>query len=247
MAKARVRTYISGFDEDILRGGIPQGHVVLLRGASGTMKSSMAYYILYRNALQGVPGLYVTLEQSAGSLLEHVASLGLRATAVSDALPVLDLSRGRDFLEKMAGNLESLAPSSMPSGEALLAVLKSKLLELRARWKPQLLVLDSWDALKLILDFRNARAETFMFFEWLRDLGVTSFLVSEEPARDSGAEALDEEFLADGIVYMMMVPVTETSFQRRLQCVKMRSVNQNSDEHTLLFENARFEVARAIG
>ncbi|HVG37081.1 MAG TPA: ATPase domain-containing protein, partial [Thermoplasmata archaeon] len=73
MARPLVKTHIRGFDEDVLRGGIPQGHVVLVRGASGTMKSSLAYYVLYHNALEGAPGLYVTLEQTAAGLLEHIA------------------------------------------------------------------------------------------------------------------------------------------------------------------------------
>src|SRR3972149_3289698 len=56
----------------------------------------------------------------------------------------------------------------------------------------QILAIDSWDAIELVLEFRDRRAETFAFFEWLRDLGVTSFLVSEEPAqgrRDGAPEA----------------------------------------------------------
>src|SRR3990170_5657115 len=109
MGKPLVRTFIRGFDEDVLRGGIPEGHVVLVRGASGTMKSSLAYYILYNNALEGRPGLYVTLEQSAASLLEHVASLGLRATAVSEPLPILDLSQGREQPEEVAGRMAQLS------------------------------------------------------------------------------------------------------------------------------------------
>src|SRR2546428_587970 len=134
MARPLVKTHIRGFDDDVLRGGIPQGHVVLVRGASGTMKSSPAYYVLYHNAL-----------------------------------------------------------------------------------------------------------------EWLRDLGVTSLLISEGPSLGAPPTALEEEFLADGIIHLRLEPVTETAFQRRVQCVKMRSVNQDSDDHTLLFENGRFEVARAIG
>src|SRR5205823_6666331 len=180
MARALVRTHIRGFDDDVLRGGIPQGHVVLIRGASGTMKSSLAYYVLYHNALEGVPGLYVTLEQNAGGLLEHVASLGLKATAVSDALPILDLSRGRDHLEEMVAKIGSMTDATATRDEALMAVLKA-------------------------------------------------------------------EFLSDGIVHLRLEPVTDTAFQRRVQCVKMRSVNQDSDDRTLLFENGRFEVARAIG
>ncbi len=247
MARPLVKTFVRGFDDEILRGGVPQGHVVLLRGASGTMKSSLAYYILYHNALQDVPGLYVTLEQSAGGLLEHVAGLGLQATKVSDALPILDLSRGREYLEELAGKVGEMAGRDLNQGEALLTVLQGKILDLRRRQGFALLAIDSWDALELVLEFSDRRAETFAFFEWLRDLGVTSLLVSEEPPPGAAASALEEEFLADGIVRLRMVPVSETSFQRRIQCTKMRSVNQDGEDHTLLFENGRFEAARAIG
>ena len=204
MARSLVKTHIRGFDDEVLRGGIPQGHVILIRGASGTMKSSLAYYVLYHNALAGTPGLYVTLEQSAGSLLEHVASLGLRATSVSDALPILDLSRGREHLEEMVAKVGAMTDATASRDQALLAVLKGKILELRRKRSFQILAIDSWDA-------------------------------------------LEEEFLADGILHLRLEPVTEVAYQRRVQCVKMRSVNQDSDDRTLLFENGRFEVARAIG
>ncbi len=247
MARALVKTHIRGFDDDVLRGGIPQGHVILIRGASGTMKSSLAYYVLYHNALAGVPGLYVTLEQSAGSLLEHVASLGLKATSVSEALPILDLSRGREHLEEMVAKVGALTDATAGRDQALLAVLKGKILELRKKRNFELLALDSWDALELVLEFRDRRVETFGFFEWLRDLGVTSLLISEEPPLEGRTTALEEEFLADGILHLRLEPVTDVAYQRRVQCVKMRSVNQDSDDRTLLFENGRFEVARAIG
>ena len=42
----RLKTYIEGFDK-ILEGGIPRGHIVLVTGTPGTMKSSLSYYILY--------------------------------------------------------------------------------------------------------------------------------------------------------------------------------------------------------
>ena len=247
MARSLVKTFVRGFDDDVLRGGIPQGHVVLLRGSSGTMKSSLAYYVLYHHALEGSRGLYVSLEQSAGSLLEHVAGLGLQATAVSEALPILDLSGGRERLEEMASKVTEMAGADLSQGEALLAVLQGRLRDLYRRQRFDLLVIDSWDALELILDFRDRRSQTFAFFEWLRDLGVTSFLVSEEPGLGSPATVLEEEFLADGILHLRLEPISATSFQRRIQCVKMRSVNHDSDDRTLLFENGRFEVARAIG
>ncbi len=247
MPRTLVKTHIRGFDDDVLRGGIPKGHVILIRGASGTMKSSLAYYVLYHNALQGTPGLYVTLEQSAGSLLEHVASLGLKATSVSDAFPLLDLSRGREHLEQMVAKVRAMIDAPVGHEQTLLAVLQGKILELRRKRNFELLAVDSWDALELILGFQDRRAETFAFFEWLRDLGVTSLLISEEPPLEGSSTALEEEFLADGIIHLRLTPITAVAFQRRMQCVKMRSVNQDSDDRTLLFENGRFEVARAIG
>jgi len=49
----RVRTFIHGFDEK-LGGGIPEGAIVLLTGEPGTMKSTIAFNILYQNALREV-------------------------------------------------------------------------------------------------------------------------------------------------------------------------------------------------
>ena len=53
MARPLVKTHIRGFDDDILRGGIPQGHVVLVRGASGSMKSSRPLIISVGARLRG--------------------------------------------------------------------------------------------------------------------------------------------------------------------------------------------------
>jgi len=51
MAKRRIKTYIEGFDE-YLNGGIPEGHVIIIAGTSGAMKTSLAWNILYYNAME---------------------------------------------------------------------------------------------------------------------------------------------------------------------------------------------------
>ena len=48
----RFKTYIKHFD-GAMEGGIPKGHVVLVSGTSGTMKSSVILNMLYKNAQQG--------------------------------------------------------------------------------------------------------------------------------------------------------------------------------------------------
>ena len=51
----RVVTNVEGLDE-LLGGGIPEGNIVLVSGAPGTMKTSLTYHILHTNALDGLRG-----------------------------------------------------------------------------------------------------------------------------------------------------------------------------------------------
>ena len=234
-----VETHIQGFDEQ-LGGGIPAGSVVLLRGGPGTLKSSLAYYVLYQNARQGRPGLFVTLEQEGRALLEQMSALGMDPAAVAETLPVLDLSRGRAFFDKAREK-----QASTDTGDVA-RIVRSKIEELRKRYRFELLVVDSWDALELILEFTNRRAQTFEFFRWLRSTGITSFLTSEI-GTDPDASDFSEEFLADAIFHLKLERVGELDFQRRIQCVKMRFRDHSHDYYTLIFDNGRFEVAKSFG
>ena len=247
MVEETVKTFVKGFDSDVLGGGVPPGSVVLLRGPSGTMKSSLAYYVLYHNALKGIPGVYLTLEQSAGSLLEHIAGLGLRATEVSNSLPILDISRGREHLEVLVAKMAGMRGRQPEKKRVdLLEVLKDKVAEVQRATRARLIAIDSWDAMDGLLEFEDRRGETFRFFQWLRGTGLTALLISEvyPAALDAG---LEEEFLADGVFHLTMERTGEISFQRRIQCVKLRSADHRADAYTLLFHEGRFEVARAIG
>ena len=86
----RIQTKMEGLDE-VLGGGIPEGSVVLVSGAPGTMKTSLTYHILHANALAGVRGLYVSLEQSRASLVDHTEGLGYRLEDADGKLSILDL------------------------------------------------------------------------------------------------------------------------------------------------------------
>ena len=48
----RIPTHIEGLDEN-MQGGIPQGHICLVAGASGAMKSSLTFSMLYNAVLYG--------------------------------------------------------------------------------------------------------------------------------------------------------------------------------------------------
>src|SRR2546430_17562116 len=86
-----------------MAGGIPKGSVVLLAGAPGTMKSSLAFAALFNNAVKGRKGLYISLEQSRESLVRHMKGLGMDPEGAHGNLSTLDLGALRAKLEEARG------------------------------------------------------------------------------------------------------------------------------------------------
>lgn len=235
----RVPTNVDGLDE-VLAGGVPEGHVVLVSGAPGTMKTSLTYHILHTNALEGVRGLYVSLEQSRESLLDHTEGLGYRLKDVEGNLSILDLATLR---KKLTG----------PSEQPWMDLFKLYTQGIRRSFDYRLLVLDSLDALEILAKFQEPRRDLFPLIRWLRDLKCTTFLLGELPT-DSGRASRPrpaayskhkEEYLADGLVHLRLVRQGDFGMQRQLRVVKMRGTRHETGYHALVFDNG-LKVTRIL-
>jgi len=233
-SNGRVKTYVEGFDK-ILEGGVPTGHIVLVAGTPGTMKSSLTYYILYHHVLENnKTGVYVTLEQSRESLLRQMEKMGMKTDLVKDNLHVLDLSLIRKKLRQISG------------GGSWLQVFKSYLQNLNENLKYDLLAIDSLDVLETMADITNRRTELFYLFEWLKELNSTVFLISEASPERVIEGTFDEGYLSDGVITLKMQVVRDVETQRRIRCVKMRETNHDPSYFTLLFSGAKFQVTKVI-
>jgi KaiC/GvpD/RAD55 family RecA-like ATPase len=230
----RLKTFVWGLD-DALAGGIPTGYVVLISGAPGTMKSSFAYSIAYNNVRgNDASALYVTLEQSRGTLLQQMNEMGM-VNGGMEGLRVLDLGIVRQKLKQL---------KAKDSWISLFQMFAENLMESDDY---EVLVLDSLNVLEALAQFENRRQDLFEFFEWLRDLDVTTLVVSERPTpSDPTAMQPDEAFLADGILSLTLHPVTDVDIQRRLRCVKMRSTPHETGFYALVWDGGKFEVTRAV-
>src|SRR5207302_975221 len=102
METKKISTYIEGLDE-VLGGGFPVGHVVLLSGLPGTMKSTLSYAILHRNAKErGARCLYVSLEQTRKSLEDQMAAMGFDVEGVRGDVHILDVGTIQKEIGKSA-------------------------------------------------------------------------------------------------------------------------------------------------
>jgi len=231
----RVRTYINNFDEN-LQGGIPKGQVVLITGTPGTMKSSLAYSMLYHNAIENhIPSVYMTLEQSRENLLQQMSTMGMDDDEAKEYVHVLDLGLIRKSLTQLS------------SKGTWLQVFKMYADSLKHSLGYEILVVDSLDVMEMAAQMNeNRRTELFYMFEWLRNLGVTSFLVSENQPDRMFEQKYDEGYLADGVISLKLREIGETDIQRRIRAVKLRSTNHKTGYFSLLFNDGMFSATQVI-
>ena len=224
------KTYIKGFDKE-LGGGIPEGHIILIAGTPGTMKSSIAYYFLYHNVLnENARGLYFSLEQSKKSLSFQIARMGLSPEPVN-GLELVDLAR----LRQVAGEFKS---------KNWLNIIKKHLELLHKKLKFNLLVVDSLPILEILSLIDEKRTKLFQFFEWLRQLNLTTIIINEIPPDPNILR--DEDFLADGIIHLTMERVGDIDIFRRIRCVKLRGMNHNTGIFTLEYKKNIFKISQAL-
>jgi KaiC/GvpD/RAD55 family RecA-like ATPase len=86
----------------------------------------------------------------------------------------------------------------------------------------------------------------FHFLTSLKELGLTTFLITETPFGSNRLAQWGEDFLADGILHLRQVEVGETDVQLRLRCVKMRWMNHDHNALALHHDGEKFFVSHVI-
>lgn len=248
----RIKTYIEGFDEN-LEGGIPEGHIVLMAGSAGTMKSSVTFNILYNEVLAGKTCLYLTLEQSHASLINHCVNMGFDLNKINTII-MRDLGNFRNDIAKInnnnGGNLilvdigcirKEINDVKVSENRSWLNVIKNIIRKVKEESSLDAFVLDSLSALYVLSRFENPRIELFYIFEFLRDMDITSFLISEIPIDGSRYAEYDEDFLSDGIIHLRLTPFRR-NIVREISIIKMRTTDCNNDVFSLEFKNGGFKA-----
>ncbi len=208
MANKRVTTGIKGLDE-MLGGGFLPGSMVLVRGAPGTGKTSLAIqFLIHGAAKHNEPGLFISFEEFSSSLYRDAEALGwnLKELEASGKLHLVFTSP-----EVLLASMES--PDSR---------LNRLILDANIRR----LALDSVSHFdRLTDDTQKLRHVYTSVANGLRREGVTAMLLGEEgQAEYRRAFQGGLSFIVDTIIMLRYVEI-ESAMQRAIVVLKMRGSN----------------------
>jgi KaiC domain protein len=182
---AKVPTGVAGLDE-MLGGGFPSGHVVLVTGLPGTGKTCLALQFLLEGTRRGEKGVFLSLEEETPQLLETARQFGWPVDAAVErgTLKVvrLDPKETRTSLHRIQGELGH------------------ELTSLGARR----IVVDSVPLLNMLSDDEPGRRATlFALAAACRSSGATTVLTAEaDPIHPEVSRDGLSEYVADGVVVL---------------------------------------------
>ncbi len=227
MVVDRVESGIPGLDK-LIQGGFVKKSINLLAGQTGTGKTIFGLQYILHGLKKGEKALYISLEQDKDEVLSDVSSFGW------DVELKKFISQGRLLLI----NLE---PTSMED-------LNTQTVETAKKVNASRFVLDSLSIATMgwkmgELDVTKIRSETFSYIKTLKNLGLTTMLITEIPETDvkSLSRFGFEEFLADGVIVLSLLNVGGDIFPN-LQVRKLRRTHHKREHFPIEITNSGLKL-----
>ncbi len=211
----RLSTGIAGLDK-ILLGGLIPGRAYLLRGGSGTGKTTAGLHFLTAGQTHWEKPLFITLGENEEQIRKNAEAIGFDLGGVT----FLDLSPSSTFFTEVQ-SYDIFAPAEVerePTTQQIVAQVEGL--------KPQRVFLDAMTQFRyLATDAFQFRKQALSFLRFLIEQGATVLFTSE-----ASVEAPDDDlqFMADGVINLEFTPAGRT-----LSVSKFRGSDFRSGQHTM--------------
>jgi circadian clock protein KaiC len=199
----RVRTGIVELDE-MLGGGFMPGDAVMVAGAAGMGKTTLALQYLVNGVRLGEPGIYVTFEQLPDQIYRDAKNFGWDLRKIEEA----------DKFRLICTSPNLIIQSSDDS------LLDDVLRDIQ----PRRLVIDSLSHLEMFVKKEDMRMEAYRLVSYLKTRGISSILLWESPQISGTSFSVTDvglSFLVDCIVALKPVEI-ESAMRKALVILKMR-------------------------
>lgn len=208
VSKSRVSTGLPKLDL-MLGGGYTPGSCTLISGEAGSGKTIFGAQFLQEGIKKQESVLYITLEETPKEIINDVATFGW------------------DFSNLLV-SIEMVDPSNVQEIEE---IIRKKIVENNAKR----VVIDSLTLIGSFLpDLASIRRKFFKIKKTLKDLKVTSLLISEVEEGGTGISRFGvEEFIVDGVIILRVGVDVVGGSPRSILVRKMKRTSHDLDFHPI--------------
>lgn len=241
----RLKTGIEGFD-GLVEGGLLEGRQYLLSGSPGSGKTTFGVQFLAAGGLNGDPGAYVVLSETAETIIQDMSRYDMHVEELmkKKRMFFLDIGPTKNYGEY--DELETIFtpgqenPSSENSAPSLYSVFKNveTLIKL---YSIKRLVIDSLSSIKFTSK-EPAQEERYVarFIRNIKNLGCTTILISDLTKPDAYTI---EQFASHGVIFLHNFMDNQTGrMTRALQIIKMRGTKIDCEMRGIEFSNNGLKV-----
>jgi circadian clock protein KaiC len=214
----RTSTGIAGLD-DVLGGGLPEGHFFLLEGEPGTGKTTIGLRYLMEGAARNENVLYVTLSESKAEI-EKVArshKWSLEGVSIFEYTPTEDILRPED-------QYSAFHPSEIEFQDATQTILKQV-----EHTRASRVVIDSLSEIRLLArDSLRYRRQVLALKHFFSRRNCTVLLLDDQT---SNQHDMQLRSIAHGVLVLEKVHREFGDTRRRIEVAKMRGSTYREGYH----------------
>jgi len=208
-----IKIGIDGLDEMLL-GGIPDGHTVAIMGSPGTGKSTFVLQFIYTGLQNNENCVYISLEESEANLIKTALIYGW------------DL---RPYIESKKLTLVNLNTMNF---KAMITRFESDLPKLLTSFNIKRIAIDPITLYEMLFDTESERRDhLFNFAQVIKETGITAVMTSEISQDNPYYSKYGLiEYITDGVIVLRQVRHADlgavTTF---IEVLKMRHIDHSKE------------------
>jgi len=207
----RVKSGIDGLDE-MLEGGFPRSHTIVVMGSFGTGKTTFGLQFLNQGLKEGEKGIYISLEEDDKSIIDDARAFGW------------DL---KPFIDAKKLSIVKLEPTD---AKTTVNRIKSELPDFIKTFGASRIVIDSVSLMNMLFDGEHEkRIALFNLSQLIKKTGATCLMTAE--TKDDNPLATRDglaEYVSDGVIALRYVELPEKSeMLLTLRIIKMRRIRHS--------------------
>lgn len=213
--------------DEMLNGGLPQRHLVVIAGPAGAGKTISALQFVYGNLKAGKKCMFVSASDDEETLVRNAKKFGW------DFEPYIE-----------SGQLKIIKLKLVEVEKGLISDVFEQLPRMLKSVRPEILVIDSITEFDdLCTSDLERRGRLLHLRELLKELGITALLTAEAAPSGLSTKYGIVEYIADGfILQSRFVSDDYSQFLHIIQIIKMRWTNHSRETRAYNITSKGIEI-----